>query len=298
MLPHFGRLDLLQDMVRSVVAQNDPHWRLTVVDDSGEAGVGRVQQWCASISDSRIRYIRNPVNLGINRNFQKCVSLVEHELAVIVGTDDLMLPNYIESVRQAHFWEPSAAMIQPGVEVIDENGKPMRSLIDMSKRWIYAPRVSGRTVLAGEDLAVSLLRGNWLYFPALCWRAEPLRRTGFRDGLSVVLDLALVLDLVEDGESLLFEPAKCFQYRRHRSSLSSMQAADGRRFAEEHRFFLQVAERMAQRRWHRAAKASRSHVSSRINALMRIPAALRQRRGDGVRALTRHVLGRAPSAVD
>ena len=36
MLPHYGRLDLVQDTVRSVLAQDDPHWRLTVVDDSGD----------------------------------------------------------------------------------------------------------------------------------------------------------------------------------------------------------------------------------------------------------------------
>ena len=38
-------------------------------------------------------------------------------------------------------------------------------------------------MLAGEDLAVSLLRGNWTYWPSLAFRTEAVRRQGFIDDL-------------------------------------------------------------------------------------------------------------------
>jgi glycosyltransferase involved in cell wall biosynthesis len=297
MLPHYGRLDLVQQTVRSVLAQDDPNWRLTVVDDSGELPDDGLAAWCAGLAEPRVRYLRNERNLGINRNFQRCVTLVEHELAVLIGSDDLLLCGYVGLVRRAHRAHPDAAIIQPGVDVVDERGEPVRTLVDLSKRWVYAPRVSRPTVLSGESLAVSLLRGNWLYFPALCWRSGPLRRFGFRDGLSVVQDLALVLDLVIDGESLLVEPTTAFRYRRHRASVSSAQAADGRRFAEERAFFAETADRMAAQGWRRAARAARNHVSSRINALTQLPVAIRDRRRDGVRTLARHAFGGRTSRV-
>jgi hypothetical protein len=143
-------------------------------------------------------------------------------------------------------------------------------------------------VLAGEELAVSLLRGNWLYFPSLCWRTGPLQRTGFREGLSVVQDLALVLDLVLAGETLLVVPAPGFRYRRHRASVSAALAADGRRFTEERAFFRETADRMAAHGWTRAARVARLHLSSRINALTQLPLALRNRQADGVRTVARH----------
>ena len=87
----------------------------------------------------------------------------------------------------------------------------------------------------------------------------------------MVQDLALVLDLVLDGESLLVDPTTAFRYRRHRASVSSAHAADGRRFAEERAFFAETADRMAARGWPRAARAARQHVSSRINALTQLP---------------------------
>lgn len=291
MLPHYGRLDLVQDTVRSVLAQDDPNWRLTIVDDSGELPDDGLAAWCAELGEPRLHYRRNAHNLGINRNFQECVSLVEHDLAVIIGSDDLMLPGYVGTVRRAFDDHPGVAIVQPGVQVVDEHGEPVRTLVDLSKRWVYAPRVSRPTVLAGEDLAAGLLRGNWLYFPAICWRAGPLRRTGFREGLSVVQDLALVLDLLLDGESLLVEPTTCFRYRRHSASVSSAHAADGRRFVEERTFFLETADRLAAHGWPRAARAARNHLSSRINALTQLPLAVRHRRSDGVRTLARHAFG-------
>lgn len=291
MLPHYGRLDLVQATIRSVLAQDDPNWRLTILDDTGESADDALADWCAGLDDKRVQYRLNPRNLGINRNFQQCVDRVEHELAVIIGNDDLMLPGYIGTVRRAHAAHPQAAIIQPGVEVVGADGAPARSLVDLGKRWVYAPRVSGATVLTGQELAVSLLRGNWLYFPSICWRSEPLRRTGFREGVDVVQDLALVLDLVLDGESLLVEPTTCFRYRRHDASVSSAHAADGRRFAEERAFFLETADRMAARGWPRAARAARRHLSSRINALTRLPGAARHGGLGGVRALARHAFG-------
>jgi glycosyltransferase involved in cell wall biosynthesis len=291
MLPHYGRLDLVQATVRSVLSQDDPNWRLTVVDDSGELADDALADWCAGLGDERVRYHRNPRNLGINRNFQQCVDLVEHDLAVIIGNDDLMLPGYVGTVRRAHAAHPDVTIIQPGVEVVDADGARARTLVDLGKRWVYAPRVSEPTVLAGEELAVSLLRGNWLYFPSICWRSEPLQRTGFREGLDVVQDLALVLDLVLDGESLLVEPALGFRYRRHDASVSSAHAADGRRFAEERAFFLETADRMAVRGWPRASRAARRHLSSRLNALTRLPAAVRHDGLGGVRTLARHAFG-------
>ena len=291
MLPHYGRLDLVQATIRSVLAQDDPNWRLTILDDTGESADDALAEWCAGLGDERVRYRLNPRNLGINRNFQQCVDRVEHELAVIIGNDDLMLADYVGTVRRAHAAHPEVAIIQPGVEVVDADGAPARSLVDLGKRWVYAPRVTDHTVLSGQELAVSLLRGNWLYFPSICWRSEPLRRTGFREGVEVVQDLALVLDLVLDGESLLVEPTTCFRYRRHDASVSSAHAADGRRFSEERAFFLETADRMAVRGWPRAARAARRHLSSRINALTRLPAAARHGGLGGVRTLARHAFG-------
>ena len=174
MLPYYGDVALMQDAVRSVLAQTDPDWRLTVVDDGCEPGV---PEWFAALGDDRVRYRRNPENLGITRNFQKCVDLLELERAVIMGCDDLLHPHYLATVRAILAENPGVGMVQPGVEVIDGSGAVTEGLVDKVKRRLYAPSVQGRRRMGGEELAASLLRGNWLYFPSICWRSDavPMR---------------------------------------------------------------------------------------------------------------------------
>lgn len=288
MLPYYGDVALMQAAVRSVLAQSDPDWRLTVVDDGQEAGV---PEWFDQLGDDRVRYLRNPHNLGVTGNFQRCVELAEYPYLVLMGTDDIMLPNYVATVRSVLAQYPGIGLVQPGVQVIDGAGEITDTLVDRVKRRLYAPRRSGRFVMGGEELATSLLRGNWLYFPSLCWRSDAIKSVGFRDDLFVIQDLALIIDLLELGEKLAVEPTLCFSYRRHAVSYSSLGASAGTRFTEARGYFLDVARRMDQRGWHQAARVARRYVSSRLHAITLLPAAIKGRQAEGVRTLSRHAFG-------
>ncbi len=289
LLPYYGDVGLLQLAVRSVLGQRNPDWQLTVVDDGYPDD--SVPGWFASLGDERVRYERNATNLGANGNYRRCLTLVEHEWFVVMGADDVMLPNYLDVVVDAAAAAADVAIVQPGVEVIDEHGDPARTLVDHSKRW-YAPWGHGRRVLRGEELAASLLRGNWMYFPSLCWRADALPTSGFRPGLDVVQDLALALDVITAGGALAVDDTTAFNYRRHRASDSSWRALEGTRFMEERRFFLMMAQEMDDHGWRRAARAARLHLSSRLNAASLLPQAARRRHRRGVINLGRHVFSR------
>ncbi|HEX5121292.1 MAG TPA: glycosyltransferase family 2 protein [Pseudonocardiaceae bacterium] len=289
MLPYYGNVSLMQEAARSVLAQDDEDWRLTVVDDCYPDDAAT--RWFAGIHDDRVTYQRNEHNLGINRNFQKCVELAKHDHLVIIGADDLMLPHYLRTVRSVLSDHPDVEIVQPGVQIVNAAGHPTRSLVDETKQRVYRPRVTGTTVLSGERLAVSLLRGNWLYFPALCWQTKAIQSIGFRTGLDIIQDLALVIDLAQQGGSLAVADEVCFQYRRHPGSVSSMAAAEASRFVEERNYFLDVEERMRAHGWDRAARVAHRHLSSRLHALTRMPGSVRRRRSGEVRVLARHAFG-------
>jgi len=46
----------------------------------------------------------------------------------MMGSDDIMLPNYVETVRSVVDQYPGVGMIQPGVEVITETGEVINTL--------------------------------------------------------------------------------------------------------------------------------------------------------------------------
>lgn len=288
MLPYYGDVGLMQTAVSSVMAQTDPGWVLTVVDDGREPGV---PEWFAGLGDPRVRYQRNTHNLGVTGNFRRCVELAEHPYMIMMGTDDIMLPNYVATVRSVIDEHPGVGMVQPGVEVINGAGEVVRTLTDEVKRRLYAPRLTGRTVLAGEPLATSLLRGDWLYFPSICWRTDAMKSADFRPDLHVIQDLALIIDLVERGERLAVDPTVCFRYRRHVVSASGASAVDGTRFAEARNYFLDAADQMTALGWRRAARAARRYTSSRLHAVTLLPSAVRTRNAAAIRHLSRHAFG-------
>ncbi|MFJ6781733.1 glycosyltransferase family 2 protein [Streptomyces yangpuensis] len=287
MLPYYGDVQLMQDAVRSVLAQTDRDFRLVVIDDGKEPDV---PGWFAALGDDRVHYTRNEQNLGITKNFQKCVQLSEADHVVIMGCDDVLHPHYLETVRAIVEAHPGIGMVQPGVEVIDGTGRVSQGgLADNTKKRLYAPQVKGRRLMGGEELAASVLRGNWLYFPSIAWRGEVLRKVNFRDDYSVIQDLALVVDLLEGGEQMVIDnTTTVFQYRRHAVSESSVQAFSGTRFAEAERYFSAVADRMDARGWPKAARAARFHSASRLHALTMLPGALRSGNKEGARTLAKH----------
>ena len=262
MMPFYGDVEQFKQAVTSVLEQSDPDFRLVVIDDCHPSDEPR--EWLAGLADGRVHYERNAHNLGVNGNFRRCVDLVTADRYVVMGCDDVLLPGYLAGVRALADAHPDAAVIAPGVEVIDADDQVVRPLGDRIKA-VLAP--SSATVLRGEAMATSLYRGNWTYFPSLLWRTEPVRRVGFRPGLEIVLDLALLVDLASAGRSLVYDPEVVFSYRRHRASVSSVQAVDGRRFAEENRFFADEAQRCEAHGWPKAARAARWHATSRLNHL-------------------------------
>lgn len=288
LVPYVGRLDYLQECVESVQAQTDSRWRLTVVED-GDQGTN-ASEWVRGFHDVRLEHRLNPERLGVARNFQRCLELAQAPFLVIMGCDDRLLPTYLETVAQLLRAAPEASLVQPGVQVIDEAGRPRRGLTDWTKT-VLSPRAR-LSRLQGEEAAASVMRGNWMYFPSLCWRTATIQRAGFRDDLPTTLDLDLICRLVLAGESVAVAPRDVvFQYRRHRRSASSVTAQELSRFAEERRLFAELESAFRSRGWYKAARLARWHPTSRVHALTLLPQAVFAREERRVQQILAHAAG-------
>lgn len=289
MLPFWGEPELLYRTVESVRAQSDGDWRLTVIDDAyPDPGVA---EHFGRLDDPRIRYVRNDENVGIIENFRASVRLATADHLMVLGSDDLLLPGYVASLRAAIARHPEAAVFQPGVRVIDEHGAPSLPLVDRVKQRLLRPDTrSGDVEMQGERLATSLTHGNWLYWPSLVFRADAIRAHDFRDDLPIVLDLAILLDIAFAGGSLVVIDDEVFAYRRHTESASQKAILDGTRFTDDRRFFLETARRAEAHGWRATARAARARVLARLHALTTVPAVVRHGDADGRRALWAHIL--------
>lgn len=289
-MPFYGRFDHLREAVTSVLEQTSTDWRLVVIDDVyPDPAPG---QWIESIEDDRVRYVRNERNLGVGGNFQRATTFAEGDRIVIMGCDDVMLPNYVARMQELDRQFPDTAILQPGVLIIDEDGRPALPLPDRVKRALSI-RGAKPAQWDGEKLVRSLLRGNWTYFPSLCWDSRLFEKYSFREDLDVVLDLALQLEIFEGGGAMVVDDTPTFLYRRHSKSVSSSKAVDGSRFLQEGLLFRESNARLTALGWRRAARAAAFHTSSRLNALAQLPEALRNTDLAGARLLIRYALGRS-----
>ena len=83
LVPFWGDPALLRRTIDSVLAQTSPDWRLTVVDDAYPDE--SVPAYFASLTDGRIRYVRNETNVGITENYRRCLALAEADFVVFMG---------------------------------------------------------------------------------------------------------------------------------------------------------------------------------------------------------------------
>lgn len=291
-IPFYGDVRLLHEAVESVLAQDDPGWLLTVVED-GDHGAG-VAGWLADLHDDRVEHVLNHRRLGVTGNFQRCLELGRTDLITFLGYDDRLLPGYVTQVRGVLHELPGAAAVLPGVDVIDEVGREVAPVTDRVKNVLAKASVSaGTPTISGDRALASLLHGNWAYFPAVCWRRELIARVGFRQDLPTTLDLALLASLLLDGRELAVAPRPVvFQYRRHAGSASSLTASQLTRFAEEQRLFTEVRSAAAAHGFRRSTRAARWHLASRLHAATMLPTSLKTRDVDGLRSIAGHALGR------
>jgi GT2 family glycosyltransferase len=237
---------------------------LTVVDDASPGD--EVAEVLAGLG-AEVEYERLPENLGVAGAFDACTWLSRGDYTVILGSDDVLEPWYVEELQRLLARFGPVEMAMPRVTVIDAEGSPHRPLADRVKS-LLAPRGDRPVVLDGERLAASLLTGNWLYFPAIAWRTDVLRELPFRTDMATAMDLDLELRIVFAGGRVALSPRRSFRYRRHADSVSSRTAASGERFAEERALFDRAAQRSAELGWSRAERAARLHATSRLHGLL------------------------------
>ena len=91
-MPTFQRLSLLQRAVASVQQQDHHAWNLYIVDDGSTDGT---QAWMATVTDTRIHYLRQPSNYGVNAARNRALESLlanQDDVVTLLDDDDIFLP--------------------------------------------------------------------------------------------------------------------------------------------------------------------------------------------------------------
>jgi glycosyltransferase involved in cell wall biosynthesis len=287
-IPYYSGIEYLRRAIASVQAQTRDDWECVVVDDAGpESAAAAV----LALGDGRVRYERNPENLGLGGNWNRAIALATAPLVTLLHADDELLPGYADAVVRAHAAHPDALAVYTRAMVIGPDGDAVFSFPDRIKRVIEG-RSDGVAVVQGEPGLERLLRGQFIFCPTLCYRRELLGPDPFSTEWRMVLDLALLAGSLLDGRRIVGLPDPLYAYRRHDASQTATLTASTERFDEELAVYDEIAGRAEAAGWYRAAATARTKRIIRLHLAYRILGDLLHGRREAARTKWR-TLGRA-----
>jgi glycosyltransferase involved in cell wall biosynthesis len=265
-IPAYGDSPYLKECLESVYHNVDPSIVCTVLDDCSPND--KVRRITESFGD-RFEYIRNERNLGLALNFQRAVDLSTGSLTVIIGSDDLMLPGFVEHTLKYATVFPDACLIQPGVTVVNKDGLDTNPVVDLVKRWI-SPGKSEAKCIRSRKILRRLLVGDFFYFPSIAWRTSVIRNFPFDDSLSTAMDLDLLIRLASEEQSFVIGGPSVFKYRRHADSVSMMLGQTTDRAIEEISVQRSHSLDMLRRREWLSYMLARASLTIRLSAVINV----------------------------
>jgi glycosyltransferase involved in cell wall biosynthesis len=123
-MPVFNGEEYLEAALRSLLAQTYPDFELIVSDN---ASTDRTAEICRDFAaqDQRIRYHRNPVNIGFCRNQNSVIERATAEFFLLTHHDDVRHPEYLARTLEVLDADPAVVVCYTMTRDIDERGRPL-----------------------------------------------------------------------------------------------------------------------------------------------------------------------------
>jgi glycosyltransferase involved in cell wall biosynthesis len=166
-LPTFNRAHLIGQTIDSVLNQEFQDWNLVIVDDASQDNtIEVVSEYCGR--DPRLRLVVNEKNLGLTRNWNRCLDLATGPLVEILQSDDLIDPDYLQIASQVFVENPQIGFVAASCRYIDRDG-----------RLIHPgyPRPA-QLYQAGDEAVTALLTGGWPHVTSIVIRRECYEKLG------------------------------------------------------------------------------------------------------------------------
>lgn len=109
--------------LESIAAQKLLPWEIVICDDaSSDRTVAIVNEFSRS-APFRVRFIKNEINLGCRKNFEKCIDLCEGDLIATCDQDDVWYPQKLARLSQPFLADATVGGVFSDADLIDENGQ-------------------------------------------------------------------------------------------------------------------------------------------------------------------------------
>jgi glycosyltransferase involved in cell wall biosynthesis len=123
-LPVFNGERFIGQTARAILAQSYRHWELVICDNASSDGTEKVCRELAAV-DTRIRYYRNPENIGAHPNFNRVFELSRGKYFKWSAFDDTLHPDYLKACVDMLERNPDAVACHSLLDFIDAEGNKL-----------------------------------------------------------------------------------------------------------------------------------------------------------------------------
>jgi hypothetical protein len=120
-LPVYNGERYLEQAIDSLLAQDLADFELIICDNASEDGTAEIARGYAA-GDDRVRYHRNPRNLGLVRNFNRVFELSQGRYFMWAAHDDWHAGHTLSACAEVLDGHPEAALCASAVAIADEDG--------------------------------------------------------------------------------------------------------------------------------------------------------------------------------
>ncbi len=223
-IPTFNAARWILDCLESALAQSYPRFEVLIIDD---ASTDETVELIRSIEDERIRLVVNEQNIGLARNWNKCIEMSRGDFIKFLFHDDILYPDCVEKMMQLLLSNGNVGLVFSPRDVIVE-GDPESKLTKIWLKNCTTLHTRFRAIEAvnhGRELFIQYLnrgfRGNWIGEPSsVLIRKECFARVGFfNPNLYQVCDIEMWLRIMFSYD-IGFLPEKVTAFRFHSDSTS------------------------------------------------------------------------------
>jgi glycosyltransferase involved in cell wall biosynthesis len=209
-IPTFNRINLLPFAIESVLKQTYQNFELIICDDGSSDGTVELM---SQYTDSRIKYIRHPQNIGKSNNMRSGFDAASGEYFIKFDDDDRLTPDFIAHTAQILDNNSNIDFVGTDHWIIDINNiRDDAKTKENSRRWGRANLPEGIV----ENLLEVVFVKQSFQIGATLFRRQILQELGFmQPNWQNCEDNDLFVRLAVAGRKGYYLPELLMEYRVH-----------------------------------------------------------------------------------
>jgi glycosyltransferase involved in cell wall biosynthesis len=235
LMPAYNASATIVAAVTSVLKQTETELELIVVDDGSTDDTAAIVRRLGE-HDARIRLLRQE-NCGLAAARNTAFSCSSGEYVCLLDADDLLLSEYVATMKRTLDAVPSAAFAYTDAWVLDDESRRIRRDTVMA-RWLPTEGPAARPELLLRQLLVQ----NFVFVSTTIRRSILESVGGFDERLRRAEDYELWLRILGRGGSAVRVAEPLALYRARRGSLSSDRGAMLQALADVYRIVAEEHE--------------------------------------------------------